>query len=373
MMVPRRVLQGIADLLLPIAFLGSIGLVLARTDWQGRSDLVERLEARKPALLPAAPRSLAQAYHYPAEFSRFLDDHYGLREAAIGLRARIGFWLLGDTFNNDVSVGQHGWLFLTGHGELRDTLHAEPLTPRALAEWARSIEERRTWLAARGIRYLFVVAPDKRTIYPENLPRYQHRPGQTRREQLDARLAGEDGFLDLAPALREAKAEGQVYYRWDTHWDRHGAYTGYRAVMQRLGLPAEPEFLGHAPDHEDHVGDLGRLSGLTLTEADQVPTASCPVHVPPPAVSLRADPALVGERGFKVEPTACAQGTGRLLMFHDSFGEMWVPWLSTQFAGAVYVWRMPSFEDIKRMVEAVHPTVVIEERVERFLVLPVRP
>ncbi|MBV8615732.1 MAG: hypothetical protein JOY66_18465, partial [Acetobacteraceae bacterium] len=157
-MLARRILQGVADLLLPVAFLGSIGLVLARTDWQGRSDLVERLEARQPAPMPPAPRSLSQAYHYPAEFSRFLDDHYGLREAAIGLRARLGFWLLGDTFNPDVSVGQHRWLFLTGHGELRDTLHATPLAPDGLDAWAQSIEERRAWLAARGIRYLFVIA-----------------------------------------------------------------------------------------------------------------------------------------------------------------------------------------------------------------------
>ncbi len=368
----RRSYRGLADLLLPVAFLGSIGLVLAQTDWQGRSDLVERLEARQPAPMPAAPRSLSQVYHYTAEFSRFLDDHYGLREAAIDLRARVAFWLLNDTFNDDVSVGQRRWLFLTGHGELRDTLHADPLSPGAVEDWAQSIEGRRAWLAARGIRYLFVVAPDKRTIYPENLPRYQPRPGQTRREQLDARMAGRDDFLDLTQALRGEKAQSRVYYRWDTHWDRHGAYEGYHAIMQRLGLPAEPEFLGHAPDHEDHIGDLGRLSGLMLTEPDRAPTSQCAVHVPPPQVSLQADPMLKGERDFEVQPTTCAQGKGRLLMFHDSFGGMWAPWLSTQFASAVYVWRQPSFDDIKRMVEAVHPTVVIEERVERFLVLPVR-
>lgn len=372
MMFPRRVLQGVADLILPVAFLGSIGLVLARTDWQGHSDLVERLEDRKPAPMPAAPRSLSQAYHYMAEISHFLDDHYGLREAAIRLRARLGFWLLGDTFNNDVSVGQRGWLFLTGQGELPDTLRADPLPPRALEEWAQSIEERRAWLAARGIRYLFVLAPDKRTIYPENLPRYQKRPGPTRREQLDEIMAGQSAFLDLTQVMRDEKARRQVYYRWDTHWNRYGAYQGYRAVVQHLGLPPAPEYLGHAPDAENHEGDLGRLSGLTLTESDQRPTAPCAVHVPPPAVSFQPDATLTGDYGFKAGPTTCAEGTGRLLMFHDSFGDMWTPWLSTQFARAVYVWRMPSLDDIRRMVEAVHPTVVIEERVERFLQLPVR-
>ncbi|MEI9865253.1 MAG: hypothetical protein WDN00_12025 [Limisphaerales bacterium] len=31
-------------------------------------------------------------------------------------------------------------------------------------------KKRRDWLAKRGIAYLFVVAPDKHSIYPEELP-----------------------------------------------------------------------------------------------------------------------------------------------------------------------------------------------------------
>jgi alginate O-acetyltransferase complex protein AlgJ len=364
---PRR----LADLLLPVAVLGSIALVLALTDWHGRFDAeVERLEQRQVAVLPPLPRSVSAAYHYFAEFSHFVDDHYGLRQAAIGLRARIGFWLLGDTFASDVSVGQHRWLFLTGQGVLPDILHTTPLTSHATQTWAEAIEARRRWLAARGIRYVFVLAPDKGSIYPENLPRYRLGPGLTRREQLDARLAGQPAFLDLTDTLRAARQEGQVYYRWDTHWDRHGAYEAYRAVMQRLGLPAEPEDLGRGFDPENHVGDLGRLAGLTLTEHDRAPIHS-------PCVRTATQPDLSAVTAPRIEPdipaTTCAGGTGRLLMFHDSFAAMWAPWLSSQFARAAYVWRQPSFEDIKRMVDAEHPTVVIEEWVERFLVLPAKP
>ena len=364
----------LADFLLPVAFLASIALVLALTDWRGRSDLVERLEQRRAAVLPPAPRSLSGLYHYPAEFSRFIDDHYGLRGLAVDVRARMLFWLLRDTFALDVMVGRDRWLFFTGNGELRDTLHADPLSADAVRTWKAGIEARRRWLAARGIKYVFVLAPDKRSIYPEYLPGLRPGPGPTRREQLDRALAGQDSFLDPTDALLADKTQGQLYYRWDTHWNWLGAYDGYFALMHRLGLAPEPETLGHALVPANRMGDLGRLSGLELLEQDRSPTSTCARQVPPAApAALFSNPFDESDAAYTVPATTCATGTGRLLMFHDSFAGMWEPWLSTQFARAVYVWRPPSFEEMKRMVEIEHPTVVVEERLERFLIWPFRP
>ena len=369
---PRR----LADLLLPVAFFASVIFVLALTDWRGRSDqALERQEQRRAAVLPPVPRSVAALYHYPAEFSHFMDDHYGLRGLAINARARLVFWLLGDSFAPDIMVGRDHWLFFTGNRELRDTLHTDPLSAASVSTWAAGIEARRRWLAARGIKYVFVLAPDKRSVYPEYLPRLlRPGPGPTRRGQLDDALADQPAFLDLTAALRADKAEGRLYYRWDTHWNRLGGYDGYRAVMHRLGLTPEPMALGHALVAVDRVGDLGRLAGLELSEHDLGPRSTCARTLPP-----SADPALFSNPFDESQPvyedasTTCATGTGRLLMFHDSFAGMWEPWLSTQFARAVYVWRPPSFEEMKRMVEIEHPTVVIEERVERFLIWPFRP
>jgi hypothetical protein len=49
------------------------------------------------------------------------------------------------------------------------------------------------------------------------------------------------------------------------------------------------------------------------------------------------------------------------------------PYLSDSFARAVYVWREPSLAQMQAMVAVEHPTVVIEERVERYLIIPLRP
>ncbi len=311
------VIRRLADWWLPFFFLGSIALVLAFTDWHNRSKLVEQMEQREAAVLPPMPRSVSALYHYPTEFSRFLDDHYGFRAAAVAVRAKLWFWLFRDVFAPDVTIGRDRWLFFTGNRELDDALHTDPLTAQDLQEWKERVAKRREWLAARGIKYLFVIAPDKRSIYPEMLPPLHPRPGMTRRQQLDAAMAGESAFLDLTHALRADKGQGQLYYKWDTHWNRHGAYNAYRLVVERLGLTPEPENLGKPFTPELHRGDLGRLAGLSLFEPDRAPVASCRHEVAAPSSELFDNHFKELGRVYEVPPTTCASGTGRLLAFQE--------------------------------------------------------
>ena len=58
-----------------------------------------------------------------------------------------------------------------------------------LEKWQHVFENRRDWLAARGIPYLIVFAPNKSTIYPEHMPSaYNPVHTQSRLDQLMAHL-----------------------------------------------------------------------------------------------------------------------------------------------------------------------------------------
>lgn len=374
----RSFLARCADLVLPMALLLGIGAVLALTRWSVPPGTINELEMR-PALMFPSFQKLGLAHFFPHFFDYF-NDNFGLRDWGVRERTRIWLWLLrrdpapDAAFSAKVYPGRDDWLFFAGDRVPQDILHTDPLSKAELDSWAKGIAERRAWLAARGIRYVFVLAPDKRTIYPDRLPAFyaEGRPGETRRQQLDARLAGDPAYLDLTDAVR-AGTDGKerLYFRWDTHWNHAGAYLGYRAMMARLGLPALPENLGRPPEPALHDGDLGRMIGLRLADHDEVPAATCPR--PAPAADAAAVAGLQGADPLYSEPsTVCAGAPGRLLLFHDSFAEMWKQYLSTQFGFTAYAWSEPSFAELKRVVEAVHPSVVIEERVERFLILPLR-
>ncbi|HET6184244.1 MAG TPA: hypothetical protein VFA03_11705 [Acetobacteraceae bacterium] len=373
----RAAATRIADVALPLVFFAAIATVLALTDWNVPPGTINELEMRPAATMPAWHWTRFDRFFPP--FYSFFEDNFGLRIWAIRTRSLLWLWFLrrdpafDPAFSANVYPGRDNWLFYAGAKVPEDILHADPLSKSALDDWQRGIAERRAWLAARGIRYLFVLAPDKRTIYPERLPAFfaAPRPGLTRRQQLDRRLAGEPAWFDLTPTLDAAKEAGRVYYRWDTHWRNEGAWAAYKATMLRLGLPALPRDLGGTMRPDAHDGDLGRMIGLRMEDEDTMPLAACPKPAPADEAA-----ALAGLEGadplYAQRPTICPGAPGRVLMFNDSFGSMWEPYLSSQFGFAAYAWTEPTFDRFKKVVEAVRPTVVIEERVERFLILPLR-
>ena len=79
-----------------------------------------------------------------------------------------------------------------------------------------------------------LVAPRKPTIYPERVPF----PTVVRNEVdvlLEAARARRiDRILYPKDALLKAKTDHPLFGPYDTHWNAHGAYLAYAAVMERL-------------------------------------------------------------------------------------------------------------------------------------------
>ena len=362
--------------MLPGLFLAAIGIVLLRADWSADDTEFAYVEQREPAAWPEPPRSVAELASYPARFGAFFSDHFGLRREMVRLHGRIALWLQHKSISPEVIVGSDGWMFYAGDGSVENHLHQLPLSPAELDAWSNGLQARHDWFAAHRIAYLFLVAPDKQSIYPEYLPtELAPGPGETRLEQLTRRLAGAEWWLDPRADLLAAKREGELYFKADTHWNDLGAYQTYRAIAARLGIPALSRDEAKLW-HFSQSADLARLSGVADTEGNVSYPVACAVDEPAtfdPAILDRDRPDLHRIEAYTVPATRCATGRERLLIFHDSFGVQLSRYLSESFARAVYVWRAPSLAQMQAMVSVEHPTVVIEERVERYLIRPLAP
>ncbi len=134
-----------------------------------------------------------------------------------------------------------------------------------------SIRRRNEWYRLRGIQFLLVMVPNKETVYPEMVPDRLHRGATTHLDQIATyfRSHGEPfAYLDLRAALTEAKEQGLVYYRTDSHWTAWGAFVGYREIMKRLtavlpGLePLTLEDYEFASKHVKQGLDVAALLGI---------------------------------------------------------------------------------------------------------------
>jgi hypothetical protein len=325
-------------------------------------------ENRTLAPFPALALDRHAVGLFPEKFRAYFEDRFGFRQTLIGWQARFKVSVLGVSSSRQVILGKDGWLFQPPYDNSLETYRGvRPLTTEQLAQWKLILETRRAWLKERGIPYLFVVAPEKHSIYPEYVPDAMLRDyKQSRMDQLLAYLKEHSDMeiLDLRPTLREAKSRERLYHRTDSHWNDYGAFIGYQAIIgalarfdPRLQPMAESDFeIGR----ERVQGlDLAALLGLedVITE-EYISMRSGKLAIESPGYSSTSLP-LVAFDGRD-------RGLPRLVMFRDSFANYLIPFLNHHFSRAVYIWNT-GFDP--RLIEREHPDFVIQEMVERALLV----
>jgi len=208
--------------LLTAAALHILGLGQATSQDEMR-DLVER---------PRFPTSLDDWRNLGRELDAYLADRFGLRPQLVTAANRLSFAFRLPA-GKSVVAGGDDWLYSNFYGEIDQYTGLTLLSRPQIEGWIRALKRERDWLAARGIKFVFVIVPDKSEIYPEHLPEGLPRGQITPADQIIIALKQGGGidFVDLAPVLKAAKASGQIYYRTDNHWNPTGAYYGLAAVM----------------------------------------------------------------------------------------------------------------------------------------------
>src|SRR5258708_6489066 len=166
----------------------------------------------------------------------YVNDRFGLRSQLVHANSLMHY-RLGISTSKDVVIGKDGWLFYTADRILEQHTGADIFKPDELDKWVRQIEADRDWLEQRNIAFYMVAAPDKNTIYPENLPDYPRpRNATTRLDQLAARLERSTlDFINPKAALLAAKQNNiQVYFEGDSHWTQRGAFVAYELLMKHV-------------------------------------------------------------------------------------------------------------------------------------------
>ena len=320
------------DLALSVAFLAAIAFPLATSPLSGSLES----EWRRAAPLPPMPRDLTAISTWPAAFQEWVNDHFGARSHLIRWRSAVDYRLLGLSSSPEVVIGKDG--FLHYKPELMAHVPGKEFTPAQLETWRRWLEGERDALAARGIRYRFLVAPDKSTLYPETVRGARWQRPVSRLDQLLAHLRSRSTVevIDLRDRLRALAAGALVYERTDTHWNERGAQAAAAAIAEGEGLEVPRFEVAQVPGEG---GDLARMLSLPALLRELRPhyTPSGPLPAP----------------------------RGRLLLVHDSFGIRLLPFLGLSFAVVkAVVGRTPE----PRLLDTLRPDLVVEELVERGLI-----
>ncbi|MER5393869.1 hypothetical protein [Saccharopolyspora sp. NPDC002686] len=231
-----------------------------------------------------------------------------------------------------VIEGKGGWLYL-GHD-----VSYRCVPKRSLDEVIAGLRRWKSVVEASGRKFQLVIAPDKSTAYPENMPdRYAGKDCSTKaREEFWKRVPGQTGALDMRKQLRDVAARNQrpIYHDIDTHWTHEGGITMAYQLAERLQPGVTSSWKVLPSRQYPHSADIPDLLGQDRTVNIQ-------------AYSLAPDGSDVDNTQFKPSdfheplhldsPPKPGMVTAPMRMVGDSFTQFASPYLAATFTDVTIV------------------------------------
>lgn len=285
----------------------------------------------------------------------YFQEHFAFRNELVTGNALLHGRLLETSTADGVIQGKNGWLYYKD--SLDDYLGQDLLSDRSLFNIAHMLSMTQRALEEKGVNFLFTIAPNKNSLYGDNMPYYDKLKvsGQTNRENLEDWLKTEKvAYADLYQALMEE--DEVLYHARDSHWNNKGAALAADVLMDVLGKDHDSYEGESYTVRRDYTGDLDTmLYPLASTADDEIYYDKETTYATVEEIQSNFDPRITTVNPVK---------EGSLVMYRDSFGNALLPYMADAYANAYFSRGIPyQLMD----VETHSADTVIIERAERFL------
>ena len=285
----------------------------------------------------------------------YFQEHFAFRNELVTGNALLHGRLLETSTADGVIQGKNGWLYYKD--SLDDYLGQDLLSDRSLFNIAHMLSMTQQALEEKGVNFLFTIAPNKNSLYGDNMPYYDKLKvsDQTNRENLESWLTTEKvAYADLYQALMEE--DEVLYHARDSHWNNKGAALAADVLMDALGK-----------DHDSYEGESYTVRRDYTGDLDTMLYPSMPQLEDEVYYDRQTTYAYVGEVGSNFDPkitTVNPVKSGSLVMYRDSFGNALLPFMADAYANAYFSRGIPYQ---LRDIDTTGADTVVVERAERFL------
>ena len=307
---------GFIALILALCLIPSLGMLVSASQEAGANEVL--------ASMPN-PRDAEGNLNleYLTQWKDYAEDHFFLRQSLISVWSALNVNFLHTSISDSVILGSDGWLYY--EGTLNDYTGNGLLSDRELYSAARNLALVKEYAESQGARFLFTIAPNKNSLYPEKMPPVTMFSRERNNLRLAAALEEQAvAYLDLFSVIG-GEAE-TLYFTRDSHWNSKGAALGADAINSALGR-ASSYYEGPFAAQPVHLSDLYEMLFPTGTwlEDDQVYSGELVFEYEAPIRSAE-----------NLTIMTTKEGGGSLLMFRDSFGNLLYPYLADSFGSALF-------------------------------------
>lgn len=291
-----------------------------------------------------------------SQLGEYFEAHFAFRPVAISVDALIQSKVFGSSNLDSVTVGTDGNLYYSS--TLNDYLGKETMNERQSFAVAYNLGIMQDYATASGAEFLFTVAPNKNTLYDDNMPYYQKMKVSNKRN-IDAVETELDkngiNYCDLFEVFE--KDSEKLYFNTDSHWNNKGACLAYNTILNKLEKNHDDYSNLSLVREKTHKGDLTEMlyPALGMTEYDYKYNLE-------DTYTYVTDTKSVEDALIK---TSNESAEGNLYMYRDSFGNALIPFMSSAYKDVFYTKSFPM--SFSKDIEAQRPDTIIVEIVERNL------
>lgn len=281
-------------------------------------------------------------YNFGRDYNNWFSDRINSRKEMINLY----YSLLGKDVGQNVLSGKSDWLFYKGENSINNFLNVDLFSDEDLSNIKDYLVNINNYCNSPHKKFYFVILPDKNKVYGEFYPKYivKNIPdSQSRANQLINYLEKNTKIKSfyLYNDLISKKKDGLLYYKNDTHWNRLGAYYGYKEIMSELSKDfpnIKSVNITNFKKEQRLKGDLTEMLPASKQEENKTEYIL-------PIISTISSKCLKKDKSEEEILYTNKNKKYSALLYRDSFTDNLIPYISETFAKSTYFWRYQITEE----------------------------
>lgn len=254
---------------------------------------------------------------------QWFSDHAFLRQEFISLHNLISAKVFQTSGAEGVVLGKDGWLFFAD--TLDDYTGQSAMTDGEISAIANNLAMMNEYVTFKGGKFLFAPIPNKNSLYPAFMPSaYKMADSGNARRLMEQLKVLQVPYSDMYAAFSQ---ENEVlYFAHDSHWNSKGAALGADLINKGFGVDSSYYFADFSKT-SPHMGDLYEMLYPAFKDSEKDPVYGGTLHFDYTGNGKTPDSILLKTAG---------QGSGTLLAYRDSFGNLLYPYLADTYGDATF-------------------------------------
>lgn len=284
---------------------------------------------------------------YTSQLNTYLSEHFSFRSDLVTLWGVIQAEFFGTSTQEKVVVGKDNWLFFSD--TLDDYTGRNVFDKYEVSSIVKTMDLINEVVTENGGKFIFVVAPNKNTVYSQYMPYYCVEADTAGNfDLLNVALKDKTYYVNVLDKLKNSTE--QTYHKRDSHWNNLGAQICFSEVMKKTGFESVDYSKVSYSKECIWRGDLDDMIFPKLNYLDEQVVYDTKFE-------YSYISSFHSEEDINIK-TFNENGKGKLIMYRDSFANALIPFFSSTYQTADYT-RVQPFR-FNALVLGNYDTYVVE-------------